>query len=230
MTNDGPFKPTPEDAASPEEQILGISKYAPIALSIIDVAQRGMKPILKLDNALSTQDINFFRHNNISLNIDYPFSPILNFGELDDPKTPCGITLLAISQDAGAGYRIPLLFGKQIIFGKSIALALLSKVKPGETATIEGKGKYHVYSKTYTSDQEVQTDRRVNFVRNTPVGLSLELELTTDSKKVIFCFSTREKDQISIARELTFEKKGILTISGIPKLVSSIGRFGRSRE
>ena len=230
MTNDGQFKPTPEEAAFPEQQIPGISKYGSIVLSIIDVAQIGMKRVLELDNALNTRDLIFLLHSNIPLNIDYPFLPILNFGDLDNPESPCEITLLSISQDAGGGNRVPLSFAKQIIFGKGMALELLSKVKPGKISKTEGKGIYRVHSQTFTPDQEISADQRVNFYKRYTLGLTLELELTNDSKKVIFRFSTREKDRISIARELTFKKKGILAISEIPKFFSSIGRFGRSGE
>ncbi|HUD20307.1 MAG TPA: hypothetical protein VMR81_07730 [Patescibacteria group bacterium] len=227
MTNDGQFKPTPKDVALGQEQTPEISKYGQIALSIIDGAQIGMQRVIELDHALDTRDLNFLHHNYTSLNIEYPFSPVLNFGDLDDPERPCEITLLVISQNAGAGDRVPLSYGERIIFGKGMALDLLSKVKPGETAKIEGKGTYRVHSQTRTPDSEISHDPRVNFNRKNTVGLTLELELTNDAKKVVFRFSTRKTDRIFVAQELTFEKGVIPKIS---RALSSISRFGRNRK
>ncbi len=226
MATDGPFRPTPEENALRQEPIRIISKYGWRALSIIYSAQRRMEHVVHPHLTVGERELYFMRHNNISLRINEPFSPLLDFGNLADPEEPCKITLSALSQGPGSSGRdLPLSQGEQILFGKDMALDLLSKVKPGETAETEGKGKHRIYSETPTClDEEILTDPRVNFNRISSAPLALELALSRNFREVIFSF---RMEDMHTFRELTYKKRGIL---GIPRFVSSTWRLDRSKN
>jgi hypothetical protein len=209
MVKEDLSKPTPKEIAVKQEPTSRISKHGLKVISIIDKAQEVKEDLFYVNyHALDGFNQYFLRHNNASLHIDQAFTPRVVFGDLDNPKKTPKITLSALFNKADAnGNGVPLSYGKEILFGKDMAVDLLSHIEPGKTVRAEGKGDYHEYSKTFTPDAEISNNLNYNYDRHKTIGLILELSL--DSRHVVFRFTMEGKGVKDISQELIFEDKGI---------------------
>jgi len=163
---------------------------------------------------LDPHDLDVYRHNLVHMHISgYLFSPKLEFGNLGNPQKPCEITLFAarqmyptVGQHPATADGVRLEYGEELLFGKKLAIELLSKVSPGETVRVRGRGRYRVYSEIRSQYDELADNPNVNYDDRTRVRLTLELSLSEDSRKVVFSITTRKTG----TEKLTFEKGRLL--------------------
>ncbi len=203
MLIDGPFKPTPADAL----------KYGPIdlgeggrrVLSLITRAQ-GEKQIVRPKHALNRQDFSLPGYSE-HLHIDGPYTPRLEFGDLDDPDGVSKIILFAFSQDAGPkGDKTPFDYGRELIVPNSTVVELLKDAQPGTKVAISKEGKHREYAKARTTESRIAADSYMNFdITSDGIYLPLLLNVDPDSGEVLFLFNR----YLGEAQTLLFSERGL---------------------
>lgn len=218
MPIDGPFNPTPQKDALGQEPVDLISDGGRRALSIIRAAQGKLEPYVLTTHLLDWEYLHPIRMhmppgNPITFD-QKSFSPQLRFGYLDDLEKPSEITLMAVRQNYRIVNGMPehitlenarLKYGREIYFGKSLAIELLSKVQPGKTVQVEGKGVIRKHSAIQSDDDEHAREQDLNYDIQREIDLILELTLSGDSRRVDFRYG-QVKGGVFWSGEFTFEK------------------------